>query len=148
MLTEISLENVLRRCGDFGRFQLLHYVFLSLLSIGTGVTNYYYVFGVAQPSFRCRLSPLIWPYDDSFEPINETHRELLDSWNLSSPCDNHDGSPCTTYVYDRSVFGRTFTEDANFICGNALRRTWLSTSYQAGGYENKHPILTSHSIFS
>ena len=133
MTDEVSLENVLRRCGDFGRYQWTHYIFLNLITIGSGIVGYYYVFGVAEPSFRCRLPSSVWPYDDPFEPINTTHQVLINEWLLStSKCHGVNGSICTDIVYDRSVFGRTFTEDAKLVCGNAVKRTWLSTSAQIG----------------
>ena len=138
MSSKVSLENVLRRCGDFGRFQFLHYAFMSLFSVATGITTYYYVFGAAEPLFRCRLPSSIWPYEDKFEPINDTHRDLIEEWSSKSSCYDYNKSLCTDFVYDCSVFGRTFTEDANFICDKAVERTWLSTSYQAGGYKNKY----------
>jgi hypothetical protein len=130
---EISLENVLRRCGDFGRFQFIHFFFLNLITIVSGITTYYYVFGVAEPSFRCRLPSNIWPHDDQFKPINNTHQLLIETWlSSSSKCDDINGSICSDFVYDQSVFGRTFTEDANFVCRNAVKKTWLATLYQIG----------------
>ncbi|CAF1335151.1 unnamed protein product, partial [Rotaria sordida] len=50
----------------------------------------------------------------------------------TSQCNDVNESICTNFVYDRSVFGRTFTEDANFVCTHAVKRTWLSTVYQIG----------------
>ncbi len=133
MMREISLENVISRCGDFGRYQLIHYIFLNLICMGTGINAFYYVFGVAEPSFRCRLPSNVWSDKDQFEFINETHKLLLDAWTSStSKCNDINGSKCTDFVYDRSVFGRTFTEYGNFVCGNAVKRTWLSTAYQIG----------------
>ncbi len=133
MMEEISLENVLRRCGDFGRYQLIHYIFLNLICIGTGINAFFYVFGVAEPAFRCQLPSNIWSDKDQFEFINDTHQLLVDTWiSSTSKCDGINGSKCADFVYDRSVFGRTFTEDSNFVCDNAVKRTWLSTAYQIG----------------
>jgi hypothetical protein len=135
MVEKISLENVLRRCGDFGRYQLIHYIFLNLICIGSGINAFYYVFAVAEPSFRCRLPSNIWPDKDQFEFINGTHRLLVDTWiSLTSKCDGINGSKCTDFVYDQSVFGTTFTEYSNLVCGNTVKRTWLSTAYQIGAY--------------
>jgi hypothetical protein len=133
MSDKISLENVLRRCGDFGRYQLIHYIFLNLIWISAGINGYYYVFGVAEPSFRCQLPSNIWPDDDQFQSINSTHQYLIDSFILpTSKCENINGSKCIHFVYDRSVFGLTFTESSNFVCSNAVQRTWLATAYQIG----------------
>jgi hypothetical protein len=130
---EISLENVLRRCGDFSRYQLIHYIFLSLLNLCSGVTGFYYVFGLAEPLFRCRLPSDIWPADNQYEVANTTHSLLLESFQfLPYKCDDVDGSICYDYVYDRSVYGKTFTEEAQLVCSNDFKKTWLSTAYQIG----------------
>ncbi|CAF1001300.1 unnamed protein product, partial [Rotaria sordida] len=55
-------------------------------------------------------------------------------WQRTSKCNDFNGSVCADFVYDRSVFGRTFTEEANLVCHNAVKRTWLSTLYQVGGF--------------
>ena len=101
--------------------------------MGGGINAFYYVFGVAEPSFRCRLPPHIWLDNDQYESINSTHQLLIDEWiSSTSKCDNINGSKCTDFVYDRSVFGRTLTEDANFVCTHAIKRTWLATMFQIG----------------
>lgn len=133
MVEVVSVENVLRRCGDFGRYQLIHYTFLNLICIGAGISSFYYVFGVAEPSFRCRLPSNIWSDNDQFEFINSTHQRLVDIWiSSTTKCNSINESKCTDFVYDRSVFGRTFTEYGNFVCDNAVKRTWLSTAFQIG----------------
>lgn len=116
MAGDITLENVLKQCGDFGRYQWLHYLFLNLITIVSGIATYYYVFGVAEPLFSCREAGY----------VNTTSYP-------SSKCLDTKGLTCTKFVYDQSVFGRTFTEDANFVCARAMKKTWLSTSYQIGG---------------
>jgi hypothetical protein len=132
-MDDISLENVIKRCGDFNRFQLLHYIFLSLLNFSSGVTGFYYVFGLAEPKFRCQLPSNVWPNDDQFNSYNISHSLLLDQFQYStSKCKDINGSTCSSFVYDRSVFGRTFTEDAGYICDDSIQKTWLSTAYQIG----------------
>lgn len=132
-MDEVSLENVIRRCGDFNRFQLIHYIFLNLLNMGSGITGFYYVFGLAEPLFRCRLPTDVWPNDDQFHSPNDTHRFLLQLYQYNtSSCVNRNGSRCEQFVYDRTVFGRTFTEEANYICTDSIKKTWLATAYQIG----------------
>jgi hypothetical protein len=133
MAQEISLETVLRRCGDLGPFQIIHFIFLNLITLGSGITTYYYVFGCAEPSFRCQLPASLWPDDHQYQPINLTHQYLIFQSQRSSSCEDFNGSACRSFLYDRRVFGRTFTEDGDYVCQNALKKTWLSTMYQAGG---------------
>lgn len=144
MSKSVSLENVLKNCGDFSRFQFLHYIFLNLITIGSGITTYYYVFGVAEPSFRCRLPSWLWESEDYFQKINQTHQNILDAWQPKSKCSNYNQSFCHEFVYDRSVFGYTFTEESNFVCDYAVKRTWLSTLYQVGGYETLTILKFQH----
>lgn len=134
---EISLENVLRRCGDLGKFQWLHYCFLNLITIGVGITSFYYVFGGAQPSFRCQLPIDVWPNDNQYRSNNEIYQALINQWTQSNLCKFKNDTTCDRIVYDRSVFGQTFTEDGNYVCSRALKKTWLSTMYQVGGYERE-----------
>ena len=35
-------------------------------------------------------------------------------------------------MYDQSIFGKTFTEEANLICQHNIRRSFLATSLQMG----------------
>mgnify|MGYP001078279302 FL=1 len=130
---EISLENVLRRCGDFGIYQWIHFVMLCIINFSGGMTGFYYVFGLAEPEFRCRLPEDIWPNDNQYLFANETHQQLLQTYmSLSSKCENINGSKCTNFVFDRSVYGLTFTEEASFVCDDALKKTWLNTAHAIG----------------
>jgi hypothetical protein len=132
-MNEVSLENVIRRCGDFNRFQLIHYVFLNLLNLGSGITGFYYVFGLAEPLFRCQLPANLWPDDHQYHSPNDTHRLLVERYQSNtSHCELVNGSRCERLVYDRTVFGRTFTEEANYVCSDAMKKTWLATAYQIG----------------
>ena len=133
MEDQISLENVLRQCGDFGSFQFIHYFFLNLITLGSGITTYYYVFGVAEPFYRCQLPDTIWSNDDQYRSVNKTYQSIIDLWKSNSTCLSYDGSSCTQFVYDRSIFGRTLTEEGNYACERTFKKTWFSTMYQIGG---------------
>ncbi|CAF0867627.1 unnamed protein product [Rotaria sordida] len=134
MSSDISLENVLRKCGDLGRHQIIHYIFLNLITLGSGITTFYYVFGVAEPAYRCRLPLNIDLDKDEYQSINLLYQNFSNQRQQLSKCNDLNGSICKDFVYDRSIFGRTFTEEGNFICENALKKTWLSTMYQVGGF--------------
>ena len=131
-LEENSLENIFRRCGDFHRFQFIHYGFLSILTISSGATGFYYAFGVAEPNCRCRPPADVWPNDNEYEPTNATYRVYIDAYGLTpSKCDIN-GTTCPSYIFDQRIYGLTFTEEAQFVCDNELKKTWLSTAYQIG----------------
>jgi len=128
-MEEISLETVLKRCGDFGPYQWMHFALLCLLNLSSGMTGFYFVFGLAEPPFRCKLPSNVWPDDNQYNFINDTHKYLS---SLSSQCEDINGSRCNNFLFDQSVYGRTFTEEAGFVCSNALKRTWISTVYEIG----------------
>ena len=148
---DVSLENILHRCGGFGRFQLFHYFFLNLLEISAGLVAFYYVYGVAEPDHRCRLPASIWPDDHQYNPANSTQLALV---NLYIPRDDEDPkkwNPCQMYtaatvsnrtlitcpngwIFDRNIYGFTLTEEANFICDSKSKRSWLSTMVQLAGF--------------
>jgi hypothetical protein len=145
--TVISLDDVLRRCGDFGRFQWIHYCFLNMLHISAGLVAFYYVYGAAEPEHRCRLPPSLWPNDNQYSPINATHESLL---RLYIPTDNGKWDKCHLFdsinlnkslidcpngwIFDRHVYGFTYTEEANFVCHAKSKRSWLSTLIQTAGF--------------
>ncbi|CAF4507366.1 unnamed protein product [Rotaria magnacalcarata] len=60
----ISLDIILQKCGDLGRFQLFHYFFINLISMSAAVVGFYYVFAAANIDHRCRLPDNVWPNDN------------------------------------------------------------------------------------
>ena len=132
-MESISLENVIRQCGDFNRFQFIHYIFLCFLNFCSSLTGFYYVFGLARPYFRCQFPSTIWPNDDEFNPSNSTQSLLLEQFQyLTWKCEDINGTICKKFVYDHSEYGKTFTEVGNYVCRSAIDKTWLSTAYQIG----------------
>mgnify|MGYP001058584150 FL=1 len=142
-----TLDDVLRQCGGFGRFQWFNYVFLVTLEIAASLVSFYYVFGAAEPEHRCRLPTSIWPDDNQFNPTNTTYETCLYE---NIPLNDHKWDQChlrnSTYsnesyvtdcsngwVFDRSVFGYTFTEEASLVCADRSKKSWLSTILQMAG---------------
>ena len=126
-LKNVKLEQVIEECGSFGRYQFMHFFFLSLFPVAAGVVNFYYVFGVAEPPYECRVP----------NELNQSFRIEI----LSSQCsyvtktyqNKTNGTyPCANWEYDRSLFGKTFTEEANFICQYGIYRSLATTLLQIG----------------
>jgi hypothetical protein len=117
--------------------------------MSAGVVSFYYVFGAAEPDHRCRLPPNLWKDDASYYPINQTHRHYINTY-IPKTTDGNKWGRCVRYaednrsktsvgcphgfVYDRAVFGYTFTEEANLVCQHESKKSWLATVFQCGGF--------------
>ena len=60
-LKNITLERVIEECGSFGRYQYIHFFFLTFFPIASGIFNFYYVFGAAEIPYKCHISNEIPP---------------------------------------------------------------------------------------
>ena len=107
-----------------GRYQYLHFFFLSFFPIATGIFNFYYVFGAAEPSHQCDVSQEI---PGNVEAVDNCWYILKEGLNESMQI-----LPCAKWVYDRSVFGQTITEEANFVCQYSVYRSFVATAFQIG----------------
>ena len=147
ILTAKTLDDVLRRCGDFGRFQWFHYFFLSMMQTSACLVSLYYVYGAAEPEHRCRLPSSVWPNDNQFNPIDIEYEVRLrqyiplenDRWDQchlwNSTSSNTTLVDCSNgWIFDRSVFGFTFTEEASLVCHDKAKKSWLATQVQTAGF--------------
>ena len=122
---------------------------MNFITMSAGIIYFYYVFGAAEPDHRCRLPENIWPNDTQYHPINQTHQIYLNNY-IPRTKDGQSWEKCLRYarggvnntlvncshgwVYDRSIFGYTFTEEANFVCQNQSHKSWLATVMQCAGF--------------
>ena len=117
--------------------------------MSAAVVGFYYVFGAAEPEHRCRLPASVWPDDTQYYPINRTHETMINAY-IPKTKDGTTWEKCVRYpsanpndtliscpngwVYDRSIFGYTFTEEANLVCSREPLKSWLATLMQCGGF--------------
>jgi len=126
-LKNITLERVIEECGSFGRYQYIHFFFLTFFPIAVGIFNFYYVFGAAEIPYQCHMSDEILP-EFSIEVLpSQCSYQLKDNLNKTI-----DISSCTNWIYDQRIFGKTFTEEANLICQHNIHRSFLATIFQIG----------------
>lgn len=126
-LKDITLERVIRECGAFGPYQYINAFFLLLFPIATGVYGFYYVFAASEAPYQCHVS----------NNINRTLQVEISPSQCSYELKNNQNKtigiyPCTEWIYNRSVYGKTFTEEANFICEHSVYRSFLATALQIG----------------
>jgi hypothetical protein len=128
---------------------LIHYFFLNLIPVSAGIVYFYYIFGAAEPDHRCRLPENIWLNDTQYKPINRTHEIYINNY-IPKTKDGKKWEKCVRYtreninetlvncpngwIYDRTIFGYTFTEEADFVCQNQSQKSWLATVLQFGGF--------------
>jgi MFS family permease len=124
----ITLERVIEECGSFGRYQYIHFFFLTFFPIASGIFNFYYVFGAAEIPYECNM-PFKIPQDFSIEVLSSQCAYTLKNYQNKTI----GPYPCESWKYDRTIFGKTFTEEADLICEYNIRRSFLSTSLQMGG---------------
>jgi len=117
--------------------------------MSAGIMGFFYVYGAADSNHRCRLPETVWPDDTHYYSINETHQRLINAYipkikdgttwekcvrrmteNISDSLVNCPNG----WAYDRSVFGYTFTEEANLVCSHEPHKSWLATLLQIGGF--------------
>lgn len=126
-MKSITLEQVIEECGSLGRYQYIHFFFLTFFPIATGILNFYYVFGAAETPYKCYVSDEI-PANVSIEILsNQCSYKLKENFNKTMGI-----FPCTTWFYDRSIFGQTFTEEANLVCQYSMHRSLIATMLQMG----------------
>ncbi|CAF0969930.1 unnamed protein product [Adineta ricciae] len=126
-IENLSLEHVIHECGSFHRYQFIHFFFLSLFPIASGIVNFYYVFGAAENPYKCQV-PTTTNQSLYIEiSPSQCSYDIMDKWNRT--IESH---PCRIWEYDRSVFGETFTSEANFICQRSIHRSLLATMLQIG----------------
>ncbi len=126
-LKDITFEHVIEECGSFGRYQYIHFFFLTFFPIATGIYNFYYVFGAAETPYQCQVS------NDLHPEFNISILPSQCSYLLKNNFNETIGTfPCKSWTYDRSIFGKTFTEEANLICQYSIHRSFLSTMLQTG----------------
>ncbi len=123
----LTLESVIEECGSFGRYQYIHFFFLTFFPIASGIFNFYYVFGAAEIPYQCHV-PHEVPTNFSTEVLPSQCAYLLKE-DLNKTIGTF---PCTEWKYDRRIFGQTFTEEANLICQHSIRRSFLATMLQIG----------------
>jgi hypothetical protein len=141
--------------------------------MSAGIMGFYYVFGAAEPEHRCRLPESVWPNDTHYYRLNSTHEGLINAF-IPKTKDGKSWEKCVRYVtanrsdtlvncpngwaYDQSIFGYTFTEEANLVCSSEPKKSWLATMLQCGGFSlliigslgdrfGRKKVITSVTIF-
>ncbi|XP_048258453.1 organic cation transporter protein-like [Haliotis rufescens] len=143
-----TFDEILTQVGEFGTYQkrLLFLIFLP--SAMTAFLTLSGVFTLYIPPHRCAVPGLS---NDTYAIQGDNHRRLVnltipikdgayskcdvytdDVTDLAKRADNSSQSQCGEWVYDKSMFTSTITEDLNLVCDNKVMRSHSNMAVMAG----------------
>ncbi|XP_064606001.1 organic cation transporter protein-like [Liolophura sinensis] len=150
----MDFDEVFELLGEFGPYQKRIYFFLCVQVIACACQTFSVIFTGAIPHFRCSIPGLD---NDTYEIQDENHQELVDAYipvklgklgeeyqscslynhyNTSvgnwSTVGNLTQDACYDWVYDKSIFRTTVTEEMGLVCNNIVKRSHLPMFYILG----------------
>ncbi|XP_013421072.1 organic cation transporter protein-like isoform X1 [Lingula anatina] len=139
----MEFDDVIRRVGEFGRIQLRTAIFSGLVTMSTAMQMMVTVFMQQLPARRCTIPDLA---NDTFEIQGTWHQYLINQtipvdengeyegclWRSGNDSGNGSVLPCKVWVYDTSVFPRTFPTEFGLFCDSSLLINMVNVVYLAG----------------
>ncbi|XP_013381565.1 organic cation transporter protein-like [Lingula anatina] len=141
-----DFDDILVLIGEFGKFQKLVFLLLSIASILPAMDYAAVVFIEETPDFRCRLPGDL---NDSYSPGMALYLNTSDhvTSNATAQCTqldvviNHQGnvsqdgthpSKCTEWVFDTSVVKHSYPMQFKLVCDNSWMLTFSYIMYVSG----------------
>ncbi|XP_023930356.1 organic cation transporter protein, partial [Lingula anatina] len=139
----MEFDDVIRRVGEFGRIQLRTTIFSGLVTMSTAMQMMVTVFMQVLPAHRCAIPDLA---NDTFEIQGTWHQYLLNQtipvdengkyegclWRSENYPRNSSVLPCEDWVYDTSVFPKTFPTEFGLFCDSSLLINMANVVYLSG----------------
>ncbi|XP_013421075.1 organic cation transporter protein-like isoform X2 [Lingula anatina] len=139
----MEFDDVVRRVGEFGRIQLRTTIFSGLVTMSTAMQMMVTVFMQQLPTYRCAIPDLA---NDTFGIQGTWHQHLINQtipvdengeyegclWRSGNDSGNGSVLPCKDWVYDTSVFPRTFPTEFGLFCDSSLLINMVNVVYLAG----------------
>lgn len=127
-----SYEKLLSEINDFGIYQKLSFLLICLASLLPPMVTYMHSFVASNPSHRCKN-----PYEveeDTFSiKYDFTNNSILKSLDKCSYSDTNDTKyKCSEWVFDKSYYQDSLTEEWSMVCSNAHWRNNAQTIYFLG----------------
>ena len=135
----LSFDDVLvQYAGQFGFYQRLLYVCISVLASGTAVHNLVHVFAADTPKYWC-ISVTSYPYENKssiaflFNSTNSTNliqynvSDLLDTEQDEDQCyfPNATHQYCQTFEYDTSQYSSTIVSEVSHDIGKPSHTVYM-----------------------
>ncbi|XP_013389570.1 organic cation transporter protein-like [Lingula anatina] len=139
----MEFDDVIRCVGEFGRIQLRTTIFSGLVTMSTAMQMMVTVFMQQLPAHRCAIPGLA---NDTFGIQGTWHQHLINQtipvdengkyegclWRSGNDSGNGSVLPCKDWVYDTSVFPRTFPTEFGLFCDSSLLINMVNVVYLAG----------------
>ncbi|XP_053396544.1 organic cation transporter protein-like [Mercenaria mercenaria] len=131
-----TFDDILKEIGEFGPYQKRVYTLLCFPSFILSALLVVQVFLLGTPDHRCKLPDYA---NDTFESQGEIHDQYVHSWippddsgeHTYDRChlyaNNHTENnsttklKCTEWVYDETVYKRTFAKKLDMVCDDAIK---------------------------
>ncbi|XP_013421303.1 organic cation transporter protein [Lingula anatina] len=142
----MHFDDILKQIGEFGRFQIINYIIICIPLISAGFHMLVSVFIQVLPPHRCQLPGL---ENDTYEIQGDWHKALIEAtipvtsdgdyskctiWanHTLAYTGNMSEHKCDSWVYDRSIFTRTFATDFNLVCKDKEKITPAQVAFMGG----------------
>ncbi|XP_060070292.1 organic cation transporter protein-like [Ylistrum balloti] len=153
----MSLDNILIKLGEFGKYQKLVLTLTCVSSVSVGLYGVMSVIFLNTPQHRCKIPGLgndtydihsayqqnlvnnyIPPSDDASHDYDQCHLYSFDYNNVkfdnSSRPINASLVKCNEWVYSESIFVETFTSKYNIVCENAHITSLIKSLFFVGKF--------------
>ncbi|XP_013390636.1 organic cation transporter protein [Lingula anatina] len=139
----MEFDYVVKNVGEFGRIQLIMTIFFGLTTASVALQMIVTVFMQQTPEHRCAIPGLV---NDTFEIQSPWHQCLINQtipvdengeyegclWRSGNYSKNESVWPCKDWVYDTSVFPRTFPTEFDLLCDSSLLINMANVVYLVG----------------
>ncbi|XP_013421052.1 solute carrier family 22 member 7 [Lingula anatina] len=139
----MEFDDVLKNVNEFGRIQLMMTIFFGLTTASTALQMIVTVFMQQSPAHRCAIPGLA---NDTFEIQDAWHQYLINQtipvdengeyegclWRSGNDSRNSSVLSCNEWVYDTSVFPRTFPTEFDLLCDSSFLINMANVVYLVG----------------
>ncbi|XP_064648805.1 organic cation transporter protein-like [Lineus longissimus] len=135
----MDFDAILKHLGSFGKYQIILYCCMGWQSICVAMMNLSAVFFFYAPDFRCAIPGL---ENDTFDVVDAHHESLINAtippgetckiYSAGGKGVNQTMEPCSSWVYDRSLFTSTAVTDFDLVCNQEIFSSVVTMAYMFG----------------
>jgi len=125
----VNYDDVLNEINSFGRFQKIRYGLICLAGFLPPVIAYYHSFIASNPDHRCTLPEL---ENDAFFANTTQYSNQSLTLEKCHYTQNGTKHKCSQWVFDKTYYESTLTEEWSMVCDNAFLRSNVQSIYFFG----------------